>query len=250
MSQPSLSESIQRLERDLEATVFYRSRSGIQLTPRGREFVAKVQQLLGFVQELEAVKRSKNVFGGQTISIGCHATVASYTIPAALEVLRESAPDFKLEFYHDLSRNIQYEIQRGRLDVGVVINPIPVPDIVLTHLGFDFATVWVKAGAKPDILIHDPDFNQTQWILKRWKNPPVRTLSTNNLDLICRLVGKGLGYGILPYKAVELSGEKLIQVASLPVYKDRIVLVHRPEFGKTAAEKAVISAVKAAFPKS
>jgi DNA-binding transcriptional LysR family regulator len=36
IGQPSLSESLKRLEQDHGALLFYRSRTGIQLTPEGR----------------------------------------------------------------------------------------------------------------------------------------------------------------------------------------------------------------------
>src|SRR5215470_2489958 len=114
ISQPALSESIKRLEDDLNAAVFYRSRSGIELTPRGRQFMAKVNALLAAVQDLEPDSKGASVFGGQSISIGCHPVVASYTLPKALSRLQKIAPDYRLDLRHDLSRNIQMEIHRRR----------------------------------------------------------------------------------------------------------------------------------------
>jgi DNA-binding transcriptional LysR family regulator len=248
MSQPALSESIRRLEEDLNAALFYRSRSGIELTPRGRQFMAKVNGLLSAVQDLELDKKGANVFGGQSISIGCHPTVASFTLPKALARLQKIAPDFRVELRHDLSRNIQMEIQRGRIDVGVVINPVRVPELVISRLSVDRVAVWSKQGAQElDTLILSPHLFQSQFILKRWEDKPRRTIETDGLDLICRLTAQGLGYGIIPTKAVELSKEKLVQVSSLPTYDDEVTLVYRPEFGKTPAEKAIIESIRSAF---
>lgn len=248
ISQPALSESVQRLESDLGATVFYRSRSGIQLTPKGRLFLAKVKELISSVQNLETDPSEDQIFKRQSISVGCHLTVASYTLPKALSMLAKTAPDYRIDLRHDLSRNIQMEVQRGRLDLGIVINPVRVPDLVITKLSFDTVAVWSKAGAfSSDTLICNSDLFQSQSILKKWKNRPQRTLETEGLELICRLTAQGIGYGIIPTRAVDLSGEKLVQVRTLPTYKDEIALVYRPEFGKTPAEKALVEAVRSVF---
>ncbi|MCO5113839.1 MAG: LysR family transcriptional regulator [Bdellovibrionaceae bacterium] len=249
ISQPALSESIQRLESDLGSAVFYRSRSGIQLTPRGRLFFSKVNDLLYTVKDLEAEEGSQTVFGQQSMSLGCHITVASYTLPLALSKLKTTAPDFKVELKHDLSRNIQTEVQRGRIDLGVVINPVQVPDLVISKLSIDTVAVWCSENRKSDedTLIYNPHLFQSQAIIKKWKGRPQKTIETDGLELICRLTAQGLGQGIIPARAVKLSKERLKPLTSLPTYKDEIALIHRPEFGKAKAERLLLEAIRSAF---
>ncbi len=247
ISQPALSESIQRLEEDLGAAVFYRSRAGIQLTPKGKLFASKVNDLLLSVQGLEIDKNEQEVFGGQTISIGSHMTVATYTLPQALASLRKIAPDFRVELRHDLSRNIQVEVQQGRIDVGIVVNPVQVPDLVISKIGTDDVAVWNTPHGATDTLIYNPHLFQSQAILKKWKGRPVKVIETEGLDLICRLSAAGLGYGIIPANAVMLSKENLKPIKSLPSYKDEIAVVHRPEFGRSQAEKFVLKAIRSVF---
>lgn len=245
ISQPALSESIKRLEEDLGSVLFYRSRSGIQLTPSGKIFLGKAQKAMQAFQELDMSDNKETIFGGRSISIGCHSTVAQYSIPKALGRLKETAPDYKIELRHDLSRNIQADIQRGALDIGVVINPVEVPDLVIQKLSLDTVGVWsAKVNENFDTIICNQNLFQTQSILKKWKNKPQKIISTDSLDLICRLMAEKVGYGIVPERAVELSGLSLKHHASLPVYKDEICLVHRPEFGKILPERLVIEALK------
>lgn len=246
IGQPSLSESIKRLEDDCGKVLFYRSRSGIQLTTEGKVFLSTAQKAISALKELEAADDTENIFGQREISIGCHPTVAQYAIPKALAELKRKAPDYKVELRHDLSRTIQAEIQRGRIDVGIVINPVEVPDLVIRNLGKDQVGVWTsKTGpADHDTIICNLDLFQTQSILKKWKNKPAKVISTESLELIARLVGENLGYGILPERAVKLSGLPLKKIASLPSFEDQISLVHRPEFGKSVPEKLLIEALK------
>ncbi len=246
ISQPALSESLKRLEEDLGEVVFYRSRSGIQLTPSGKLFLTKAQTLMNAYIDLDMKTNSDQIFSGQTITIGCHATVAQYALPHSLKYIKDHAPDFKIELVHDLSRNIQADIQKGQLDIGVVINAVEVPDIVIQKLSTDIVGVWTAANIKKehDTIICHQDLFQTQSILKKWKNKPDKIITTDSLELICRLTQEGLGYGIIPTKAVQLVSNKLHMLSQLPTYKDEISLIYRPEFGRNPAEKLVINALK------
>lgn len=249
IGQPSLSESIKRLEEDCGQTLFYRSRSGIQMTPSGRAFLVTAQKALHALRDLEGASENGSLFGSREISIGCHATVAQYVLPQALAYLKKAAPDFKIELRHDLSRSIQSEIQRGRIDIGIVVNPARVPDLVVKKLGHDSVAVWTAKGDSEikDTIICNLNLVQTQSILKKWKNKPPKIISTESLELICRLAAEGIGYGIIPARVVQLSNLPLKQIPSLPQFEDEISLVFRPEFGGSLSEKLLIAALKKAF---
>lgn len=248
ISQPALSESIKRLETDLGFILFYRSRSGIQLTPSGKLFLLKAQKAQQALNELDLENSGETLFGGRNISIGCHPTVAQYCLPKALSHLKRVAPDYKIEIRHDLSRNIQTEIQRGNIDIGVVINPVEVPDLVIQKLAVDHIYVWSNQSEKDhDTIICNQNLFQTQSILRRWTKKPKRIIHTDSLELITRFVDEGLGLGIIPERAVFLSEFKLKKMPSLPTYKDHIGLVHRPEFGGIPAEKLTAEALKMAL---
>lgn len=244
ISQPALSESLKRLESDLGTILFYRSRSGIQLTPSGRVFLGKAQRALQSLQELDFAVDQERIFAGRTVTIGCHVTVAQYSIPKAVHFLKDKAPDYSIELRHDLSRSIQTEIQRGNIDIGVVINPAEVPDLVIQKMSQDTVGVWAAKNESYDTIICNLNLFQTQSILKKWKDRPEKVISTDSLELICKMAHERIGYGIVPGRAVEMSGLSLKHLSQLPVYKDQIALVYRPEFGKIPAEKLVIESLK------
>jgi len=248
ISQPALSESLKRLEADIGTVVFYRSRTGIQLTPSGRLFLSRANKVLDALGSLDLSEGEKQIFSGKTITIGCHATVAQYAIPKTLAYIARAAPDYKVEIRHDLSRNIQLEIQRGNIDVGIIINPVEVPDIVIKKIASDTVKIW--SGRKSfdrGTVICNSALLQTQHILRKWKDKPSRIINTESLELISRLTNEGLGFGIIPQRAVDLIGFDLKTNDSLPSYNDQICLVHRPEFGTNKSEALVCEAIKAAL---
>lgn len=248
ISQPALSESLKRLEQDLGCTLFYRSRSGIQLTTSGKVILDKAQTALRAFLDLDILSSEENVFAGRTIVIGCHSTVAQYSIPKTFSYLKSSAPDYKIELRHDLSRNIQSDIQRGVIDLGIVINPVRVPDLIIRPVANDVVGVWTNKNSKNlDTVICNPNLFQTQSILKKWKDKPQKIISTESLELICRLVAEDIGFGIIPQRAVDLLPTQLRQLEKLPIYKDEIALVYRPEFGRVASERLTIEALEKSF---
>jgi DNA-binding transcriptional LysR family regulator len=244
ISQPALSESLRRLEDDLGHVLFYRSRSGIELTPSGKVFLPKAQNLADAYHGLNIVVGKENLFGDRVITIGANPTVAQYSIPNTLAYLKANAPDYRIELVHETSRKVQEGVHRGKIDVGVVVNPLDVTSLVITHVEFDIVGVWSSGkNADPDTLICNPELLQTQEILRSWQNKPRKLIATSSLELICQLVNRGIGLGILPNRAVKISGLRLQHESTLPTYRDRVCLVHRPEFGRHESERLVLTAL-------
>jgi DNA-binding transcriptional LysR family regulator len=239
ITQPALSESVKRLESDLGRVLFYRAKAGISLTPEGRGAVSRAKGVLGQLGELEL---SPQTGAAPAVTIGCHPVVGSYTLPEALKRLQKSQPGARVELRHGLSREMQDEIQKGRIDVGVVINPVPNPDLVIRVAARDVVGVW--SSRKPlEQVICEPELVQTQAILRAWKKRPQELLASSSLELIARLAHSGLGYGILPERVVKLTGLALERVPGTPSYEDRICVVSRPEFGGTRYERQVLDSL-------
>jgi DNA-binding transcriptional LysR family regulator len=248
ITQPSLSESIKRLESDLKVILFYRSRSGIQLTPNGKIFLDSAKLAISNLLHIESLSENNSLFHGRSIIIGCHSTVASYVLPTALSSLAKKIPDYRIQLKHGTSRDIQALVQEGKVDLGIIINPNPVPDLILKKLGTDKVYVWNSSKKKEtNKLICNPEIFQTQSILKKWKGHPTEIIETDNFELTIRLVEKGIGYGIIPERAVNLTRSDLLKCDHLPTYDDNIGIIYRPEFGKNIFEKETINAISRAL---
>ncbi len=244
ITQPALSESIARLEKDLKAKLFYRTKNGISLTPQGRKTLEGAKQALGLIQDLGAAQSEVQT----TIILGCHSAVGSYFLPHFFSHIEKLEPNYRVQLKHDLSRNIQMEIQAGRIDIGVVVNPIPSPDLVIKKIAEDKVCVWKSKKITPqNQIIADLNLFQAQSIIKKWTHAPKNVLGTDSLDLIARMTNEGCGYGIIPKRAVDILGLDLVQVPNTPAFNDQFYIVHRPEFGKTKYEKDVLGIINQGF---
>ncbi|NRA65473.1 MAG: LysR family transcriptional regulator [Pseudobacteriovorax sp.] len=245
ISQPALSESIKRLEGEIGTTLFYRSRVGIELTPSGRDFVAKSKLVFSAMADLR-LEHHAATSGKRHIKLGIHSSVAQFLLPPVLSQLEDEGLKLNLELHHDSSRSIQHDLQNGLLDLGIVINPSRVQDIVIKPIAQDTVKVWVSPEKSPiDCVIGNHELVQTQAILRKWSNKNAEVFHTTSLELVCRMVVAGLGYGIIPERVVRQNTPQLKMLDDSPSFQDKICMVYRPEFGKHPVERQLIRAMEA-----
>ncbi len=92
LTQPALSKSIQRLEKQMGGLLFDRSRSGISPTSLGNEVIASAKAILTEVAEL---RRSADLLLGLhmgAVTIGVGPAMAESSLARAIAVTAESHP--------------------------------------------------------------------------------------------------------------------------------------------------------------
>src|SRR5690348_7685446 len=121
ISQPSLTLAMQRLEDSMSTSLFVRSRQGVKLTKAGERLLLHARKLLGQWDELrQEALDSMNEFRGRFV-IGCHPSVARYSLPLFLPALLKQQPALDIGLIHDLSRNITHQVLTLEIDIGIVV---------------------------------------------------------------------------------------------------------------------------------
>jgi DNA-binding transcriptional LysR family regulator len=257
MSQPAISHFLKRLEAELGASLFERSKTGLTLTPAGRRLQESARELLGeWDRLLGAVREDEGRLSG-LYRIGCHPAVGSYTLPGLVTDLQERHPAIEFHFRHGLSRHVAEDVISHRLDLGIVVNPPAHPDLVIRELCTDEITLWSRKGRpKAMPLICDPELAQVQWILKEvgrsLKGAFTRRIESSSLEVIARLTDAGCGVGVLPARVVRaLASDSVVRhPGSWPVFKDRVCLVYRAGLQRSRAAKAIIDSVIRTAPRA
>jgi DNA-binding transcriptional LysR family regulator len=241
MSQPSLTLAIQRLELSVGVPLLIRSKKGVSLTQAGKQLLSQTRVLL---QNWESVKE-KTLSSHKEIqgfySLGCHPSVALYSLPKLLPDLMDQFPRLEIKLVHDLSRRITESVVSMELDMGIVVNPTKHPDLVIKKLCKDEVALWVgpdkrKSGdptSGEGVLICDPDLLQAQDLMRKMKKSPIkyrRVITSSSLEVIAHLVASGAGMGILPGRvATRDPSAKLVQLEGSPMFEDDICLAYRVE---------------------
>ncbi len=255
VSQPSLTLAMQRLEHSIGTALFIRSKKGVTLTPAGRQLLSHSRDLLQRWDLLKgrALASTHEIQG--TFSLGCHPSVALYSLDF-LPLLLERHPALELKLVHDLSRNIAQKVIQLEVDVGIVVNPLRHPDLMIRKLCHDEVTLWVGEGHRKlqdvhsgeAMLICDPDLLQTQDILKKLKRAGVqfkRTLTSSNLEVITSLAANGAGVAILPGRVAAQA--KLKKVLKAPIFQDDISLLYRMENKNIKSIQAITEQIAKSF---
>ncbi len=257
ISQPALSQAIKRLENSFGMELLERSRSGIQLTRAGQKLTNSANSLIEDFENIKAdiVNDTTDVTGHYTI--GCHPSVAQYSVPYFLPELLKKYPKLHIDLRHfDLSRTVAAEVIDFKIDFGIVVNPIRNPDLVITKLCDDIVGFWrsTKLNKLNDIesgeanLFCNDSLSQSKTLLAKLKQNAAkidRVITSNSLEVIAALTAAGGGIGIIPSKvANQVAAKKIELIKDLPTFKDEIALIYRPT--KTKAAKAIIDAIKSA----
>lgn len=259
ISQPALTLAIKRLEDSLGSDVLIRSKSGVRLTKAGEKLVFRARNLFELWEQIQQdiEKDQKEIRG--LYRIGCHASVAMYTLPHFIKKLLLENPNLELKLQHDLSRKITEEVISSRLDFGIVINPVEHPDLVIQPLLKDEVSFWV--AKKPSslqnpknessVLICDSDLLQSQSLLKQLQKKKIkfsRFMTTSNLEVVAHLVDSGAGIGILPQR-VALQQKLNIKPldANLPKFQDRCCLVYRADTQNSPSAKTLLRWIAGEF---
>lgn len=128
IAQPSLSLQIEALEQSLGIKLLERKRSGILLTPAGRELLPEARQVLDRADALTA--RARAVKGGvvATLRLGSSPTIGPYLLPSVVSRLRASYPDFKLVVRDGAPRDLLSDLALGAYDLILTHLPVPAHD--------------------------------------------------------------------------------------------------------------------------
>lgn len=242
ISQPALTMALKRLEQAVGVELFHRSKKGVRLTKAGELFQQEAKSLADHWEKLaRSLRQSAEQIRG-TYTLGCHASVAQYSLPQTLPSLLADFPGLQLDLRHDLSRKIAEQAIRGEVDVAIVVNPVRHPDLVIKPLCKDEVGFWTaknetatnRPGAPEAVLICQPDLHQTQQLLRRGKVKFERTLHSSSLEVIASLAEAGAGVAILPGR-VATQRKNLKRLTDLPHFDDEIALLYRAENRRVAA---------------
>lgn len=124
VSQPTLSTQIRKLEDELGVQLVERAPRNVQLTPVGKEIVARAKHVLRDVEQIyAAARRSRDPETG-TLRLGLFPTLAPYLLPHVVPGIRRRFPKLRLELAEEKTADLLAMIEDGELDAGLVAMPV------------------------------------------------------------------------------------------------------------------------------
>lgn len=266
VSQPNLTTQIKKLEEEIGVKIFDRDAKPVKPTQAGEQILLKARQILREVADLnEFVLDEKESLDG-TFTIGVIPTIAPYLLSMFLPEFVRANPKTKLKIRELQTLEIISELQKGTLDIGILVTPVEeksIREISLFNEPFllylpenhPFIKKWHITPAVLDpnqMLVLDEGHcfrEQTLSICEsdRTRNNFGFEYQSGSIESLIRLVDKGVGYTLVPEMAVlsEFGNERIRRFDS-PEPVREISLVVQSSFTK----EALIEVLRASILKS
>ncbi|GAA1510449.1 LysR family transcriptional regulator [Nocardioides humi] len=215
ISQPALSESIMRLERELGVTLLDRRRSGARISRRGRDLLPHIVDAIDAVQRIRAAAREQAA-AARVIHVGTVQAASSTLLIPAVRRFRAASPEVTVELRNMQQSEIFAEIAAGSLDLGLVNvlegDDVP-PDVARADLihGRPVAVLTpdhplaARDTLTADDLRPEPFVEMRPGYLMnrfahRWFGPamPEVCYTADGAELGKALVAQGIGFTLLP----------------------------------------------------
>lgn len=265
ISQPSLSAQIQNIEEALGVHLVERSRSGVALTPIGREVIARARRVLDEVQSLTdfTAGAQRGLVG--TIRLGVKPTLGPYLLPHVVKQLHRLHPDLSLYVRESAPRELEHELSRGKHDIILAQLPVSSAELVTDRLFREPLYLAIASDhklAKEDaltpsmlkgleVLSLTPQFHlhdQINDLCSQFGATLLRDYEGTSLDALRLMVGMGMGAAFLPalYVSSEIParGEVVVKKLKGKAITRSVGLVWRKSAGRADAYRQISDVVR------
>lgn len=128
LSQPTVSQAIQELERHYQIHLFDRLSRKLYITQDGLSLLSLAHQAVGQFDSLEKTMQEKHRIS--SLRLGSSITVGTCLIPSVIRDLEEQFPDIQIFSVVSNTREIEQKLLVSQLDAAVVEGNIESPDLV------------------------------------------------------------------------------------------------------------------------
>ena len=217
VTQPTLSMQIQKLEQELNLTIFDRAQKPIALTAIGKKIIDQAKLIVGESDRmLDVVDQEKGIIGG-TFTLGIIPTIMPTLLPMFLQTVLKSYPQLALEIEEMPTHLILERLENGTLDAGIAATPLDISQIEEKPLYYEPFLVYAPSHSKLNrkekitsemfdseniLLLQDGHcFRESALhVCKVKSNTPVKfEIKSGSFETLIQLANEGLGITLLPY---------------------------------------------------
>lgn len=124
VAQPSLSQQIMKLEKEIGHPLFDRLGRKVALTDVGRQLLPRAHAILEELQNIKVQIQAEIQEGYGALAVGFIPTVAPFVLPRVIRRFSQDYPNATLEVHEGLTDELIRKIIDAELDVGITSLPI------------------------------------------------------------------------------------------------------------------------------
>lgn len=267
ISQSTLSSLVQKLEIELDVTIFDRNSHPVKPTAVGEEIISRAKLLLfnaAQVKELVATRKGESV---GKVSLGITSTVAPYLLPKMLKYLSANHPDIELHVEEARVSTLVSQLERGELDIALLATPLNNGDLLEIPVYQERLMAYVS----PDEPIYnDPDLQtgrlpvESVWVLREgycpnrgvfpfcnYRAERQAVYEAGSVETLIKIVDENGGYAIIPELHVPLlrkCQQANVRVLTNPEPSREIAFVVHRNFVRERLLNILADAIRAVIP--
>ena len=120
IAQPSISQAVTALEKELNVTLFNRYRTGAVPTPIGLQVIANAREIMRNVGEIEKLTSSDYSKIKTKITIGSIPTMSSFLLPQVIASFQTAFPNVTVRICEQGTEKSVRDCQKGDISLGLV----------------------------------------------------------------------------------------------------------------------------------
>ncbi len=246
LSLAAASARIKALEAQAGLPLLYREARGVRLTPAGEAFL---HHALGVLRQTEQMRADLLEYGGGLrghVRVFANTTAVSDFLPEILPAFLAANPKVNIDLQEKPNADIARGVLDGRADIGIVAGGADTLGLQAIHFSTD-RLVLVTAASHPfasrGAMTFSDTLNEDQiglqqgstlqtfmaQITDKLGKPLKLRIQLTNFDAMCRMIGAGVGVGVVPESAARRNqttmGLALIELTDAWSLRERHILV-------------------------
>ena len=130
VTQPTLSMQIQKLEAELDITIFDRTKKPIAISDVGIKIIQQSKKIVSESEKMQdVVDQDRGVIGGN-FKIGIVPTIMPTLLPLFLDELVSNYPMLKVLIYELPTNELVNQLKNNRLDLIIASTPLEDDDLI------------------------------------------------------------------------------------------------------------------------
>jgi len=260
IAQPSLSQQLSKLEKELGVLLFKRSTNSVELTHAGSVFVEKAQRIVDMTEQLRREMEDIADLRRGRVVVGSLPMTGAHVLPHVLTAFRAAHPSIEIALVEETTTQLEQLTASGGTDVTLLSLPLvepslayePIieeeiylavpPDHPLAAAAAEGRAVEVEAlRDEPFVLLkkgqgfraiaHD--------ICRRAGFQPAAAFESSNIETVQSLVAAGLGISFVPQmvarSGVGVRAPVYVRLAGAPT-RTLVIAYRKGRYLSNAAE--------------
>jgi LysR family hydrogen peroxide-inducible transcriptional activator len=250
VSQPALSEAIQKFEAEIGVLLFDRSKNPVQVTEVGEALLKQAHIVLTECQNLIEIADTWNDQVRGVLRMGLIPTLAPSLIPLFLKSFRKKYPLVKIEIVEQGTDQLLQKLENGDLDGAILSTPATAPGYLIEKTLF-YEAFLIYAGKGNDLLnaelVAFPDLEDQNLILmdethcvrdqilaicERKKDHTNKTTVHGGIHTLLSVVDEENGFTLVPELLSSVVNKSQLRMIKASNYRRKISLLCRKSHPK------------------